>query len=84
MGIKGRPDCVLLVNALGLFDDDDDDDEEMISSELIATLVVEEEEGGVGVVAADKPKSKRSIAGSSVSVRGGISGLWMIGEGSRM
>lgn len=83
MGIKGRPDCVLLVNALGLFDDDDDD-EETISSELIATLVVEEEEGGVGVVAADKPKSKRSIAGSSVSVRGGISGLWMIGEGSRM
>lgn len=80
MGIKGRPDCVLLVNALGLFDDDD---EETISSELIATLVVEEEEGGVGV-AADKPKSKRSIAGSSVSVRGGISGLWMIGEGSRM
>lgn len=83
MGIKGRPDCVLLVNALGLFDDDDDD-EEMISSELIATLVVEEEEGGVGVVAADKPKSKRSIAGSSSNVRGGISGLWMIGEGSRM
>lgn len=79
MGIKGRPDCVLLVNALGLFDDDD---EETISSELIATLVVEEEEGGVGV-AADKPKSKRSIAGSSFSVRGGISGLWMIGEGSR-
>lgn len=82
MGIKGRPDCVLLVNALGLFDDDDD--EETISSESIATLVVEEEEGGVGVVAADKPKSKRSIAGSSFSVRGGISGLWMIGEGSRM
>lgn len=82
MGIKGRPDCVLLVNALGLFDDDDE--EETISSELIATLVVEEEEGGVGVVAADKPKSKRSIAGSSFSVRGGISGLWMIGEGSRM
>lgn len=82
MGIKGRPDCVLLVNALGLFDDDDDDDE-TISSELIATLVVEEEEGGVGVVAADKPKSKRSIAGSSFSVRGGISGLSMIGEGSR-
>lgn len=82
MGIKGRPDCVLLVNALGLFDDDDDD-EETISSELIATLVVEEEEGGVGV-AADKPKSKRSIAGSRLSVRGGISGLWMIGEGSRM
>lgn len=82
MGIKGRPDCVLLVNALGLFDDDDDD-EETISSELIATLVVEEEEGGVGVVAADKPKSKRSIAGSRFSVRGGISGLWMIGEGSR-
>lgn len=82
MGIKGRPDCVLLVNALGLFDDDDE--EETISSELIATLVVEEEVGGVGVVAADKPKSKRSIAGSSVSVRGGISGLWMIGEGSRM
>lgn len=82
MGIKGRPDCVLLVNALGLFDDDDD--EEAISSELIATLVVEEEEGGVGVVAADKPKSKRSIAGSRLSVRGGISGLWMIGEGSRM
>lgn len=81
MGIKGRPDCVLLVNALGLFDDDDD--EETISSESIATLVVEEEEGGVGVVAADKPKSKRSIAGSSFSVRGGISGLWMIGEGSR-
>lgn len=81
MGIKGRPDCVLLVNALGLFDDDDD--EETISSELIATLVVEEEEGGVGVVAADKPKSKRSIAGSSFSVRGGISGLSMIGEGSR-
>lgn len=81
MGIKGRPDCVLLVNALGLFDDDDE--EETISSELIATLVVEEEEGGVGVVAADKPKSKRSIAGSSFSVRGGISGLWMIGEGSR-
>lgn len=80
MGIKGRPDCVLLVNALGLFDND----EETISSELIATLVVEEEEGGVGVVAADKPKSKRSIAGSSFSVRGGISGLWMIGEGSRM
>lgn len=78
MGIKGRPDCVLLVNALGLLDD-----EETISSELIATLVVEEEEGGVGVVAADKPKSKRSIAGSSFSVRGGISGLWMIGEGSR-
>lgn len=83
MGIKGRPDCVLLVNALGLFDDDDDD-EETISSEVIATLVVEEEEGGVGVVAADKPKSKRSIAGSRLSVRGGISGLWMIGEGSRM
>lgn len=82
MGIKGRPDCALLVNALGLFDDDDE--EETISSELIATLVVEEEEGGVGVVAADKPKSKRSIAGSSFSVRGGISGLWMIGEGSRM
>lgn len=81
MGIKGRPDCVLLVNALGLFDDDD---EETISSGLIATLVVEEEEGGVGVVAADKPKSKRSIAGSRLSVRGGISGLWMIGEGSRM
>lgn len=80
MGIKGRPDCVLLVNALGLFDDDE---EETISSELIATLVVEEEEGGVGV-AADKPKSKRSIAGSRLSVRGGISGLWMIGEGSRM
>lgn len=82
MGIKGRPDCVLLVNALGLFDDNDE--EETISSESIATLVVEEEEGGVGVVAADKPKSKRSIAGSSFSVRGGISGLWMIGEGSRM